>query len=113
MFAGGPHPLFEMAAKALDKLAAVKLSDRQLGRITEEVGTEMTQRRDLKTMRHQERTLPVAVASIPSLVVVEIDGGRYLARDPATGTRPGAHGVGWKEDKSGLPGDDERRVIRS
>jgi len=100
VFAGGSHPSFEMAAKALEKLADVKVSDRQLGRITEEIGTEMTRQRDLKTTRHQEKTLPVAVAGIPSLVVVEIDGGRYLARDPAAGTGPGAHGVGWKEDKA-------------
>jgi hypothetical protein len=100
VFAGGSHPSFEMAAKALERLAEVKVSDRQLGRITEEIGTEMTRQRDLKTARHQEKTLPVAVAGIPSLVVVEIDGGRYLARDPAAGTGPGAHGVGWKEDKA-------------
>jgi hypothetical protein len=100
VFAGGSHPSFEMAAKALEKLAEVQVSDRQLGRITEEIGTEMTRQRDLKTARHQEKTLPVAVAGIPSLVVVEIDGGRYLARDPAAGTGPGAHGVGWKEDKA-------------
>ena len=99
MFAGGIHPSFEMAAKAVEKLAGVKISDRQLGRITEEIGTEMVQRRDLKTARHQERTLPVAVAGIPSLAVVEIDGGRDPARDPAAGTGPGAHGAGWKEDK--------------
>lgn len=88
-----------MAAKALGKLAEVKISNRQLGRITEEIGTEMTRQRDLKTARHQGKTLPVAVAGIPGLVVVEIDGGRYLTRDPAAGTGPGAHGVGWKEDK--------------
>lgn len=99
MFAGGSHPSFEMAAKALEKLAEVKISDRQLGRITEEIGTEMTRQRDLKTTRHQEKTLPVAVASTPNLVVVEIDGGRYQARDPDAGTGPGAHGIGWKEDK--------------
>ena len=99
MFAGGSHPAFAMAAQALEKLAAVKISDRQLGRITEEIGTEMTQQRDLKTAQHQQKTLPVAVAGIPSLVVVEIDGGRYLTRDPAASTGPGAHGIGWKEDK--------------
>ncbi len=88
-----------MAAKALEKLAEVKISDRQVGRITEEIGTEMTRQRDLKTAQHQGKTLPVAVAGIPSLVVVEIDGGRYLTRDPAAGTGPGAHGVGWKEYK--------------
>jgi hypothetical protein len=49
VFAGGSHPSFEMAAKALERLAEVKVSDRQLGRITEEIGTEMTRQRDLKT----------------------------------------------------------------
>lgn len=100
-----------MAAKALEKLAEVKISDRQLGRITEEIGTEMTQQRDLKTARHQKKTLPVAVAGIPSLVVVEIDGGRYLTRDPAAGTGPGARRR-LEGRQSRLPGDDDRRGVR-
>lgn len=88
-----------MAATALENLAEVKISGRQVGRITEEIGTEMTRQRDLKTACHQRKTLPVAVAGVPSLVVVEIDGGRYQARDPTPVAGPGAHGVGWKEDK--------------
>jgi hypothetical protein len=97
VFAGGSLHSFETAAKTLEKLAEVKISARQLGRITEEIGAEMTRQRDLKTTRHQDKTLPVAVAGIPSLAVVEIDGGRYQAREPAAG--PGAHGADWKEDK--------------
>lgn len=88
-----------MAVTALEKLAEIKISGRQLGRITEEIGTEMARQRDLKTACHQRKTLPVAVAGVPSLAVVEIDGGRYQARDPAAVAGPGAHGVGWKEDK--------------
>ena len=99
MFAGGSHPSFALAATMLDHLAEVAISARQVGRITEEVGAEMTRQRDLQTARFQDRTLPAAVAGIPSLAVVEIDGGRFQARDPAAGSGPGAHGVGWKEDK--------------
>jgi len=99
VFAGGSHPSFALAATMLDHLAEVAISARQVGRITEEVGAEMTRQRDLQTARFQDRTLPAAVAGIPSLAVVEIDGGRFQARDPAAGSGPGAHGVGWKEDK--------------
>jgi len=83
----------------IDRLAEVAISDRQVSRITEEIGAEMARQRDLKTARFQAKTLPAAVAGIPSLAVVEIDGGRYQVRDPAVGSGPGAHGVGWKEDK--------------
>jgi hypothetical protein len=83
----------------LDRLAEVEIGDRQVGRITEEVGAEMARQRDLKTARFQDKTLPAAVAGIPSLAVVEIDGGRYQVRDSPAGSGPGAHGVCWKEDK--------------
>jgi len=81
----------------LVKLAEVEISARQLGRITEEIGAEMTRQRDLKTTRHKDKTLAVAVAGTPSLAVVEIDGGRYQVRESAVG--PGGHGADWKEDK--------------
>jgi hypothetical protein len=83
----------------LDKLAEVALSDRQVGRITAEIGSEMARQRDLKTARFQNKTLPAAVAGIPQVAVVEIDGGRFQARAAAAGRGPGAHDVAWKEDK--------------
>jgi hypothetical protein len=88
-----------MAATALEKLAEVKISDHQVNRITQEIGAEMARQRDLRTARFQAKTLPAAVAGIPSLAVIEIDGGRYQARDPAAGSGPGSHGLQWKEDK--------------
>lgn len=83
----------------IDSLAEVQISDHQVRRITEEIGAEMARQRDLRTERFQAKTLPAAVAGIPSLAVVEIDGGRYQARDSAAGSGPGSHGVEWKEDK--------------
>lgn len=99
MYAGGSQASFARAATALEKLAEVEISERQLGRITADIGAEMTQIRDRTTARHQDKTLPAAVASVPRLAVVEIDGGRYQTRDPAAGSGPGAHGLAWKEDK--------------
>jgi hypothetical protein len=70
VFAGGSHPSFALAATMLDHLADVKISARQVGRITEEIGAEMTRQRDLQTARFQDKTLPAAVAGSPSLAVV-------------------------------------------
>lgn len=83
----------------LDKLAEVDISDRQVGRITAEIGAEMARQRDLKTARSRDKTRPAAVAGIPRVAVVEIDGGRFQARASAAGRGPGAHDVAWKEDK--------------
>ena len=49
MIAGGSHPSFGLAAKMLGQLAEVTISGRQVGRITEEIGQEMAEKRDLKT----------------------------------------------------------------
>ena len=97
MIAGGSHPSFGLAAKMLGQLAEVTISGRQVGRITEEIGQEMAEKRDLKTNQFQDKTLASAVIGVPRVAVVEMDGGRFLAR--GCGSGPGSHEASWKEDK--------------
>ena len=58
MIAGGSHPSFGLAAKMLGQLAEVTISGRQVGRITEEIGQEMAEKRDLKTTSSRTRPWP-------------------------------------------------------
>ena len=44
----------------LGQLAEVTISGRQVGRITEEIGQEMAEKRDLKTNQFQDKTLASA-----------------------------------------------------
>ena len=97
VIAGGSHPSFGLAAKMLGQLAEVTISGRQVGRITEEIGQEMAEKRDLKTNQFQDKTLASAVIGVPRVAVVEMDGGRFLAR--GCGSGPGSHEASWKEDK--------------
>ena len=55
----------------------------QVGRITEEIGQEMAEKRDLKTNQFQDKTLASAVIGVPRVAVVEMDGGRFLAQEVA------------------------------
>jgi hypothetical protein len=79
------------------KLAGVEISSRHLQRIAAEIGAELAQERDRKTIEHRRRQLPVRVATAPEVVVVEVDGGRLRTR--ATGCGPGVHEYQNKEDK--------------
>ena len=72
MIAGGSHPSFGLAAKMLGQLAEVTISGRQVGRITEEIGQEMVEKRDLKTNQFQDKTLASAVIGVPRVAVVEM-----------------------------------------
>ena len=57
----------------------------------------MAGKRDLKTNQFQDKTLASAVIGVPRVAVVEMDGGRFLAR--GCGSGPGSHEASWKEDK--------------
>lgn len=81
----------------LAELAEVSLSGRQLGRITAEIGEELRVERERRTEQFQAKTLQPQVANLPSVVVVEVDGGRFRSRAEDSG--PGVHEPAWKEDK--------------
>lgn len=90
-------PSFESAAKALRLLADVPISGRHVGRLTEAIGAELVAARDTRAEAHRTRKLEAQVPNVPSVVAVEVDGGRYQRR--AEGHGCGARDPQWREDK--------------
>ena len=88
---------FEEATKALDDLAELTISSRQVSRIAQEVGQQLQARRDDQVGQPQADKLPPRVETRPALAVVEVDGGRLRIRGEGEG--PGAHDASWREDK--------------
>jgi hypothetical protein len=95
--AGAVLPSFELAAKTLRLLAEVSISGRHVGRLTETIGAELVATRDERAEAHRLRKLEARVPNTPSVVAVEIDGGRYQRR--AEGQGCGARDPQWREDK--------------
>jgi hypothetical protein len=91
------EPSFREAAEAMADLAEVTISDRQLGRIAQEVGQQLQASRDQQVSQFQAGALEPQVATRPALAVVEVDGGRLQIRGEGEG--PGAHEASWREDK--------------
>jgi hypothetical protein len=93
--AAGRLGSFADAAFALE-LAGLPISPQHVRTLAQEVGDDLTRQRDAKAARGRRR-LPVRVAQTPTLVAVEVDGGRLRTRAADAG--PGVHDVQNKEDK--------------
>lgn len=96
--AGAELKSFRLAARMLVKLAEVSICERHVGRLTEAIGAELQALRDqrvaalpLYTLRDQQP------GPAPSVVAVEVDGGRLHTR--AEGRGRGVHEPHWREDK--------------
>ena len=98
--AGAREPSFEEAAAALEELAEVVVSGRQLTRVAEEVGRQLEECRDQQVQEVQNERPTPAAAMRPALAMVQIDGGRLQIRGEGDG--PGAHDASWREDKFAL-----------
>ncbi|VTR95075.1 Uncharacterized protein OS=Rhodopirellula sp. SWK7 GN=RRSWK_03312 PE=4 SV=1 [Gemmata massiliana] len=61
------------------------------------VGAELVVKRDKQAEAHRSRQLRAQIPNVPSVVAVEVDGGRYQRR--AEGHGCGARGPQWREDK--------------
>ena len=88
---------FEEATRALDDLAELTISSRQVSRIAQEAGQQLQAQRDDQVGPPQADKLPPRVETRPALAVVEVDGGRLRIRGEGEG--PGAHDASWREDK--------------
>lgn len=90
---------FAVASRVLQKVGEVAISGQHVRRLTEEIGHELTERRDrqVEDYLHHRRAEPSEPA--PAGAVVAVDGGRIQTRVPTTGQGPGVHEHGWKEDK--------------
>jgi len=88
---------YELASRVVQLVGDIRISGRHINRLTEEIGTELQERRDRETEDyvHHRRQPPQRPA--PRVAAIALDGGRIQTR--ATGQGPGVHGQGWKEDK--------------
>lgn len=96
--AGAALKSFRLAERMLAKLAELPICERQVGRLPEEIGAELQTRRDQAASAlplhslHDQQPGPA-----PSVVAVEVDGGRLHTR--AAGCGRSVHEPHWKEDK--------------
>jgi hypothetical protein len=95
--AAGQVKSHQLAAKVLGVVGEISISGRHVNRLTEEIGTELKEKRDRETEDyvHHRREEPSQPA--PELVAIALDGGRVMTRESGQG--PGVHGEAWKEDK--------------
>lgn len=94
--AGARLHSFADAAFALG-LAGLSISPRHVQELTARVGQELAAQRDAKAKKRLQRQLQPEVAEPPTVVAVEVDGGRLRTR--AVGCGPGVHQAENKEDK--------------
>jgi hypothetical protein len=105
VWAGANLSSFAQASTALEVLAGIKLSPKQVRRVTQQLGQDRVAERQqqVTTFREQplmERVTSPANAPPVELGVVQLDGGRYQRRDHFGDEHyTGSH---WKEDKVGL-----------
>ena len=81
-------------------LSEIEISSRQINRLTDEAGRELRQRQQQRVALYEQQKLAVEVNNIPSLAVVQTDGGRIRTRETAHGS--GTHHPAWKESKTAL-----------
>lgn len=98
--AGAELKSFDVASRMLQRLGGVEISDRQVERLTEEIGWELQEQRDRQVEQYQAGQLQPAVENPPEAAAVAVDGGRLQTR--AEGCGPGVHEESWRETKNGL-----------
>ena len=117
VFAGTQTPSFAQGSAALEALAGLTISTKQVERITEKIGRERLEQRDRAVEDFRKLPLmtrcesPISLA--PDLAVVEMDGGRLQildrraeASDPVADEddepEPEERRGHWREDKIGV-----------
>ncbi|REJ88902.1 MAG: hypothetical protein DWQ34_21035 [Planctomycetota bacterium] len=105
VWAGANLRSFPQAVDALQELAGIELSAKQVRRMTEQVGQDRLDERKRQVVEFKDKPLmerlesPAGVES-PEVGVVMMDGGRYQRRDHfGEEDYDGSH---WKEDKVGI-----------
>jgi hypothetical protein len=92
---------FDQAAVSLQVVGELEISDRQINKLSKEMGSELATQRDAQTERFVDQPLPRAAtppATPIELAAVFTDGGRMRTREPGQG--PGVHNAGWRETKN-------------
>ena len=96
-FAGTSSPSWPKAARALSKLAGVKVSMMEVSRITQQIGQELLENREREAALHQRRELPTSTTQPLEIACVPVDGGRIRTR--LAGQGPGVQDQVCKETK--------------
>lgn len=92
---------FDVAEVALKVVGEIAISDRQVNKLTSEIGEEMAADRDARTQQYVEQPLPrqpTVVEVPPDLAAIFCDGGRMRTREPERGR--GIHQPHWRETKN-------------
>lgn len=97
MEAAGQVKSHEVAARVLKTVGEITISGRHVNRLTEEIGTELAEKRDRETDDHVHHRRPEPTAEAPQVAAIALDGGRVMTRQSGQGS--GVHGEQWKEDK--------------
>jgi hypothetical protein len=95
--AAGQVKSHQLAAAVLGVVGEISISGRHVNRLTEEIGTELKEKRDRETEDYVHHRREVPTLPAPELVAIALDGGRVMTRESGQG--PGVHGEAWKEDK--------------
>lgn len=101
LYMAGAASSFDVAEVALKVVGEISISDRQINKLTTEVGGEMAAEREARTRQFVEQPLPrqPTVAEVPpELAAVFCDGGRMRTREPDCGR--GIHQPHWRETKN-------------
>jgi hypothetical protein len=107
VWAGANCRSYPLAADGLAELAGVRLSAKQVRRMTAQVGAARVAEREAEAAEQQARTFPErragrAAAAPPELAVISLDGGRYQRRDEFGVPRAERkHKTHWRETKVG------------
>jgi hypothetical protein len=97
----GATSSFDVAATALLVVGEIAISDRQINKLTTEMGGEMAADRDARTRRYVEQPLPRRPTTVEQpldLAAVFCDGGRMRTRAAEQGR--GVHQPHWRETKN-------------
>jgi hypothetical protein len=92
---------FDVAEVALKVVGEISISDRQINKLTSQIGQEMAADRDTRTQQYVNQPLPrqARCAEVPlDLAAVFCDGGRMRTRQPDQGR--GIHQPHWRETKN-------------
>jgi hypothetical protein len=92
---------FDVAEVALKVVGEISVSDRQINKLTAEIGREIAAERDGRTQQYVDQALPrrpTAAEVQPDLAAVFCDGGRMRTRQPDQGL--GVHQPHWRETKN-------------
>jgi hypothetical protein len=101
LYMAGVINSFDVAEVALKVVGEIEITDRQINKLTTEIGEALAADRDARTQQYVEQALPrqPTLAEVPpDLAAVFCDGGRMRTREPEQGR--GIHQPHWRETKN-------------